>query len=477
MKIAIVGSGPTAFAAMQIIRKKLRLEVTHIDADLDESFGNYIENSELKLARGNNYPYVDFPFGPSVVQKSSSLPYSFAKGGLSNVWGATLLPYSQIDTFDWPFSMEKLSPYYSALEQVIPMSAYRDRILTTYPLYGSHKYLNISKRMEILLHRLQTEKSEGLVLGKQRLGIRVQNNSENGCYYCNRCLVGCNEKYIWSSKDYLDKPDFSCRVIKLTESGGSWAIEAIDSVGKDLFLQGFERVFLCCGPIESFRILANSGLVEPTAELRDSLTFYLPLFLGSKFGRKPTKAFALSQLFIRASLNEAKTFPSHYQLYEFSPALLEMILAKLKFMPKFLNPIATFIIGKCFIAIGYLHSDESNRASLRLEQNGNVLISVNFDDNRRSKLFAHKHVKFLSRQLRKVGVLTSRHFIKFSGFGTGAHSGAWLRMGHESNLYGEPNGSRGVHVLDASILPSIPAGALTFTVMANAMRIVDEVIP
>ena len=47
-------------------------------------------------------------------------------------------------------------------------------------------------------------------------------------------------------------------------------------------------------------------------------------------------------------------------------------------------------------------------------------------------------------------------------------------MGDKSDLLGRPVGLRNVHVLDSSIFPSIPAGPITFTLMANANRIVRE---
>ena len=47
-------------------------------------------------------------------------------------------------------------------------------------------------------------------------------------------------------------------------------------------------------------------------------------------------------------------------------------------------------------------------------------------------------------------------------------------MGESSDLLGRPNGYQRIHVIDSSILPSIAPGPITFTVMANAVRIVEE---
>ena len=49
-----------------------------------------------------------------------------------------------------------------------------------------------------------------------------------------------------------------------------------------------------------------------------------------------------------------------------------------------------------------------------------------------------------------------------------------LSMGENANLLGVPNGCTNIHVVDSSVLPSITAGPITFTVMPNAMRIAKE---
>ena len=41
----------------------------------------------------------------------------------------------------------------------------------------------------------------------------------------------------------------------------------------------------------------------------------------------------------------------------------------------------------------------------------------------------------------------------------------------QSDLLGRPQGAGRVHIVDASVLPAIPATTITFGVMANAHRI------
>ena len=87
---------------------------------------------------------------------------------------------------------------------------------------------------------------------------------------------------------------------------------------------------------------------------------------------------------------------------------------------------------------------------------------------------ARQSVKNLNRGIQNSGLFALNFLTKFAMPGEGVHSGGWLPMGLKSDLQGRPIGSKNVHVIDSSVLPSIAPGPITFTVMANAMRIVEE---
>jgi choline dehydrogenase-like flavoprotein len=45
---------------------------------------------------------------------------------------------------------------------------------------------------------------------------------------------------------------------------------------------------------------------------------------------------------------------------------------------------------------------------------------------------------------------------------------------NSSDLYGRPNGLSYTHIIDSSVLPRISAFPITFTTMANAVRIASH---
>jgi len=70
---------------------------------------------------------------------------------------------------------------------------------------------------------------------------------------------------------------------------------------------------------------------------------------------------------------------------------------------------------------------------------------------------------------------------RLSAPGTGYHCGGSFPHRHkkvstfETDLLGRPFDWENIYVIDGSVLPSIPATTIAFTIMANALRIATQV--
>ena len=62
--------------------------------------------------------------------------------------------------------------------------------------------------------------------------------------------------------------------------------------------------------------------------------------------------------------------------------------------------------------------------------------------------------------------------VRLSGPGKSYHFGSTFPHGDGSDLLGRIGTLRNVHLIDGSVLPSVPSTTFTLTVMANAHRIV-----
>jgi hypothetical protein len=481
MRIAIIGSGPSGWSAFQKA-KKLGLDVQLIDAGLTDSNPrkNAKHQSQHSLARklyfGSDLPYRDFPVGPVTIKQRVNPLSSFARGGLSLVWGATMLPYCQEDTENWPVPTSKLNSYFEEITQLIPVTGTSDGLSSIYGEFFSRRSVFQSPRIVRILETLESNAYKGFVYGSSRLAVETGMHQKSGCYYCNRCLNGCNDNFIWSSKDEFENQDtIRLRVTSIIENDSCVAIDGIDENGLPTNQLRFDKVFLAAGPLESFRILAMSKMVEPTAILKDSATFFTPLWVSPRLGRPELNSFALSQCFIKLRKGDL-TSGAQFQLYEYSDDLIlraKQTLPMGRFIP---TPMIRFFMKRLMVSIGYLDGESSQSILMTLDENQNLILKeweAGISKNNVLKN-AKQSIQNLNTGIQNSGIFALKFLTKFAMPGEGVHFGGWLPMGVKSDLQGRPQGSRNVHVIDSSVLPSIAPGPITFTVMANAMRIVEE---
>src|ERR1700691_1205225 len=100
-----------------------------------EAFPAEVKRIPLKPAFGSLFPYaLDDPDLP-VVNRDAEALSSLAYGGLSNAWGASILPFRQADIETWPISLAELKLHYEAVQRFVPVAAERDELGEALPLY------------------------------------------------------------------------------------------------------------------------------------------------------------------------------------------------------------------------------------------------------------------------------------------------------------------------------------------------------
>jgi hypothetical protein len=429
-----------------------------------------------KLYFGSDLPYRHFEFGPKIQKLNVNPIHSFAKGGLSLVWGATMLPISPQDITQWPLKKTDLHKYYLEIANLVPISGSSDKLDEVYDTYLSRSGVLFSNRMRKILEYSNDISSDKFCVGGARLAIETGNSINRGCYYCNKCLDGCSDNFIWSSNlNSINENIIKMRVIDLQESANGVSVNGIDESGNRLTTLEFDKVFLAAGAIESFRIASESGLVPNNAIIKDSATYFIPFKASLKLGSYKSNSFALSQCFIRIKAMNSSSF-TQIQLYEYTDDLIDRVRRTLPLTIFLPNWILRKVLSHFVIGIGYLSDQDS--PSMLIERNdlGNLNITINssgkslHDRNKKIKQFISESKNIFGR----VGLKPIFSLIRLANPGEGSHFGGWLPMGTLSDNLGRPHRSKNIHIVDASILPTIPPGPITFTLMANSRRIVEE---
>lgn len=480
-QVAIIGTGPSGTATRWALQA---LNVTFVvfDANLREeseflnSTGEQIVRTESKLKFGSDLPYRHFRYGPIIQTGNTKIRSSFTKGGLSEVWGATLLPYQQDTIEKWGLRWQDFENAYNFILKRLPYASFSNNPKSGFGEYGRPKRMHIHP----LFHNATKIKTNinQIEFGASRLAIQVKDSEGRGCYYCNQCLNGCPDGYIWSashSQDELSPGDVNTRpgirVIEIYEKNEDIYVKGISEEGRLEEIGPFGKVFLGCGPIETFRILSQSGYIPNTTLLYDSPTFYFPL-ISRKFSFSSQGfGIALSQLYCHLQGNPDKS-EFHFQVYAQSDALIERIINM--FPPAKLIPrsIWRILTKRVLVCIGYRESGADTQIRVTRAEDGGILCE---DGYKVSKFQLKKEIRkrlFLSiRDIWKAGFLFTGLGIKVGAPGEGVHYGANLQ--HDSSIThdGKIIKSNGIYVVDSSALQSISAGPITLTIMANAYRI------
>ena len=97
------------------------------------------------------------------------------------------------------------------------------------------------------------------------------------------------------------------------------------------------------------------------------------------------------------------------------------------------------------------------------------------------RVVADRHPAMLRAVLRRLSAVGPKldlypvlPLVRQSGPAKSYHFGSTFPHGNGSDLLGRIGDFHDVHLIDGSVLPSVPATTFTLTVMANAHRIVTE---
>jgi choline dehydrogenase-like flavoprotein len=415
---------------------------------------------------------------------------SYALGGLSNVWGAGVLPYTDRDLGDWPITASELTDAYRAVFEFVPYAAEEDELAGRYPLVGvPDGPLLRSAAGDQLLARLRRHAGAlgeaGYHFGASRLAVRIGYPAPaEGCSYCGHCLDGCPYGHIYNAAETIEDLR-SARLIdyrpglhvdRVQEREGEVRIEATALDGGPGVSLSARRVFLAAGAVSTTIILQRSGLLPARTVIHDSQTLYLPFaWIGrvGRTGREP--GHTLAQSFLVLEDPAVASHPVHVSFYTYNDGLSERARAAHPYLSSLLGPTLDGITRRLAVGICFFHSDDSHGVASRWDESSR---SVRLEPvpNSATAGIAGRLERALARSLAPIGLIPLAPLGELAPPGGGYHYGGSVPMrvtpaSGESDTLGRPVPARRVHVVDASCFPSVPGGTVTFPAMANAHRI------
>jgi choline dehydrogenase-like flavoprotein len=521
--ICVIGSGPAGVACASALLER-GAQVTMLDAGLEleperrrrladlrsVAFTSWDESSlhvlregvevgtggiPLKLAYGSDFPYRD-PFDQPMTADGAHGKPSFARGGLSNVWGASVLPYRTEDMSAWPITAEDLAPHYRAVLKMMPFSGRHDGLEEHFPLHHDHPGMLASSRQAAgFLRDLEANEpaltAHGVTFGVARLALQADlANGKPGCVYCGKCIYGCPYEFIYNSSDSLEQlrtnRTFTYRpgvvVERLREIESHVEVSGHTLGDHEAFKTLADRVFLAGGVLSTARVMLTSlEAFEHPIYAADNCYFLLPLVrYRSQADAAEEPLYTLAQVFIEVVDPTVGPHTAHLQVYTYN----ELFGREIK---RLLGPLDTLLpaalrrslLGRLLLIQGYLHSDLSPRIRITLhreskDQPATIELAGVQNPRTRSALSALRRTLWAERGSMKAFPVSPA--LRVGEPGRGFHTGGTFPMRptpgpFEADLLGRPHGFSRLHLVDASVFPSLPATTITLSVMANAHRI------
>lgn len=527
-KNIIIGSGLTAIAcAHALIKRGANVHILDVGKELESVQANVLlrlrksepadwksedvaairdpvkastEGILKKLVYGSDYVYNNLLDFPNIVQENSVANFSFAKGGLSNVWGSAVLPYRPKDLDGWPISIVDLEPHYREILSFLPLTACEDDISKIYPLYkNTNNPLKMSTQAAALFEKYLKHKdrinSRGIYCGHPRLAYySTATGGARDCVYCNLCVYGCPYNLIYSSKSTLVDWEKQGKIIydkniiieRVQETPNKVMVYGRNlSNGQNVEFEG-ARVFLATGVYQTAAIVLNSlRNFDHQVTLLDSQMFLVP-YISFKNHKEAARenAYTLSQIFMEIIDNDEQDVSYHIQGYTYTDAFSKGLE---RFVPKKIlgaNIFKEQIFGRISILQGFLSSKYSGSLKLRLEQGGDISrnnrLVIQGYINPESKKIARKIANRLMKASFLLGSVPIVSFISLGQPGQSYHTGGSFPMRQkpselECDTLGRLNNFRRIHLVDGSVLPTLAGSPFAFTVMANAHRIASEI--
>ncbi|MGA2245328.1 MAG: hypothetical protein ABSH48_10030 [Verrucomicrobiota bacterium] len=442
----------------------------------------------LKLAYGSDYPYREADIHLPADYPGVALRPSLARGGFSSVWGAAMMPYSQKDTMDWPVTTADLAEHYAAVAKFTGLSAVHDDLEGVFPLHATPPAaLALSRQAQLLRDRLTENRARlqaaGFLFGQARVAVKA---GAGGCVYCGLCMYGCPYGYIFNSEQTLrqlgQNPNFSYRsdavVTRVQETAQAASATGYDRTSRELFTLPAGRVYVASGVVATAKIVLESlGIYDRPVRLKDSQYYLFPLLLTRSGGDvRHESLHTLSQMFVEIFDPEITPRSVHLQVYSYSDLIGQAVRQPFGPAAGAMEWLARAMEKRLLVVQGYLHSDHSSRIAIRLLKGDPDRLRLEAELNPEVRPTIRRVLRKLWRHGRQLGAWPLSPMLQIAEPGRGFHNGGSFPMCQnpgtlETDTLGRLPCWRRIHLVDASVLPDVPATQITFSVMANAHRI------
>jgi choline dehydrogenase-like flavoprotein len=530
--VVVVGSGASGVHfALSLLRKGR--EVTMIDAgrvgrdivapestlnDLKESLEDpcaYFLGSRYEavllpdddaeyygVPPGKQYVFEHLPGFGYTAQGFAPL-FSFARGGLAETWTGGCYPLNEDDLRAFPISYSDLEPHYSEVARRIGITGEEDDLARFMPFHdnllpGLRLDAHSERLLEAYLRRRDVLIQQfGCYMGRTRVATLSRDlGSRKACDYSGRCLWGCPTESLYTPSQTLEEciahpgfryvPGFEVRHFRLDSGGRVASVIArpIEGGQEEEFPVG--TLVLAAGTLCSSAIMLRSVLLETSEriELRglmDNRQILMPFLnlrmIGHQFS---AESYQYHLLGMAVEADNPDDYV-HGQITTLKTALMHPIIQRLPFDLR----TSTFLTRSLHGALGLVNVNfrDTRRAENYVTlsddgETGDPRLAIHYTPSDDEPARMRTAMRKITKALRKLWCVVPPGMAHVRPMGASVHYAGTVPMSLESDPwttteYCQSRDFENLYFVDGTSFPFLPAKNLTFTLMANAVRVAE----
>lgn len=535
-RITVVGSGPSAVHfALSALRKGH--EVTMLDVGHEKPppvnpadnlvglkssladpvpffLGENFQSVLLPGTKGEYYgipPSKDYifrrPEGFAVRGRGFEPLFSFAAGGLAEAWTAGCYPFNDAELSDFPFSYAQLGPCYEEVARRIGITGEADDLARFFPVHGNlMEPLRHDRHSALLMeqyarHRAALHENLRCYVGRTRVATLSRDHAgRKACTYLGRCLWGCPTLSLYTPSVTLAEcrefanfryaPGHRVTHFRFDSAARVKSVVATNGVGGNSAEFPVETLVLAAGTLCSTKIFLDSiykdsGEIATLRGLMDNRQILVP-FLNLRLigARWEPESYQYHLLGLGIEMDDPRHYV-HGQITTLKTAMTHPIMQSLPVDLK----TAAFLVKYLHAALGIVnvnHHDSARAESLvTLEPiagpGSEPQLVVQYAPPLGEAEFMRRSVGTVKKALRKLGCIVPAGMDHVRPMGASAHYAGTLPMSREKQRFtttefGQSNDFENLYFADGTTFPFLPAKNITFSLMANAVRIAEAVL-
>jgi choline dehydrogenase-like flavoprotein len=473
---------------------KLRLEREDLFLPLiGENFESLHNVHNTKISLKLKSPYMSFivrdwkKLSPISSQDFEGV-CSFARGGLANAWGAGVYRFNDDDLRGFPVTAAELDPYYKKITAHIGVSGRNDDLE---PYFGHDEGLMEPMRLSGFasgfLKGYENNRGyfnrRGIFVGAPRLAVLTKDHNRSREYgYENLEFFKPFISAVYNPAYTLDEM-VKERSLRYEDR---YLVEAfreqeghVEVFAKNLKTGEFEtfragKLILAAGALSTAKIVLRSNNdYDSKLPFLDNPMAVMLLFRIDGIGAKlEMEGSSLTQLNIVYD-GPASDDTLQASLYGTSGPLRSDVLFDLPLPLSANMNLMRNIAQACGAVMLFYPGRQSGESYIRLRRDGAIEVHC---VNEKFKAVENEFI----RTFRKIGYYGSSFMSQHPKMGTGLHYAGMLPMKDTPGRYhtdriGRLFGTKNVFIVDGACFSTLPSKNLTFTIMANSMRIADSI--